>query len=72
MFSLNRRLFKRLEMDSKLFEQRKFKPVVYRKIYNFESVPQGMSALASRETYGKVIVQVSSNSRSSINNSYKL
>ncbi|KAG2222332.1 hypothetical protein INT45_001595, partial [Circinella minor] len=48
----------------KLFEQKKIKPIVYPKIYNLETANQGMNALASRKTYGKVIVAVNSDSNS--------
>ncbi|KAI9488321.1 hypothetical protein BDB00DRAFT_772782 [Zychaea mexicana] len=48
----------------KLHAEGKLDPVVYPKSYSLETVPQAMNALASRETYGKVIVKVSEESNS--------
>ncbi|KAI9268026.1 hypothetical protein BDA99DRAFT_504661 [Phascolomyces articulosus] len=47
-----------------IFAEGKLNPVVYSKIFNLETVPQAMNALASRETFGKVIVKVSNDHKS--------
>jgi NADPH2:quinone reductase len=51
------KVFKEHEELMKLYEKGKIKPLIYRD-YNFNEVPQALDLLATRKTWGKVIVKV--------------
>lgn len=51
------KVFKEHEEILSLFEQGKIKPLIYHE-YDFEDVPQALNLLASRKTWGKVVVKM--------------
>ena len=51
----------------KLLEEGKINPVVYQPIFEgLESTPKALNALASRKTYGKVVVRVAKDNKSKL------
>ncbi|WP_342431398.1 NADPH:quinone oxidoreductase family protein [Neobacillus sp. FSL H8-0543] len=51
------KVFKEHEELMSLYEQGKIKPLIYKE-YAFEEVPEALDLLASRKTWGKVVVKV--------------
>jgi NADPH:quinone reductase len=51
------KVFKEHEELMSLYEQGKIKPLIYKE-YAFEKVPEALDLLASRKTWGKVVVKV--------------
>lgn len=51
------KVYKEHEELLSLFEQGKIKPLIYHE-YDFEDVPQALNLLASRKTWGKVVVKM--------------
>lgn len=49
-----------------LLEQRKVRATVYKHLYSLETLPQGLIALNSRQTYGKVVALIGGNSGSKL------
>jgi NADPH2:quinone reductase len=41
-----------------LFESGKLKSAIYDKVYTLETIPQGLNAIANRETFAKVVARV--------------
>lgn len=42
-----------------LFDSGKLKPAIYDKVYNLQTIPEGLKAIANRETFAKVVARVS-------------
>lgn len=42
-----------------LFDSGKLKPAIYNKVYNLQTIPEGLKAIANRETFAKVVARVS-------------
>jgi NADPH2:quinone reductase len=42
-----------------LFDSGKLKPAIYDKVYNLQTIPDGLKAIANRETFAKVVARIS-------------
>ncbi|KAG8932890.1 hypothetical protein FRC02_000400 [Tulasnella sp. 418] len=41
-----------------LYESGKLKPIIYSEVFSFESLPQGLKAIADRQTWGKAVLRI--------------
>ena len=41
-----------------LFESGKLKPAIYDKVYTLQTIPEGLNAIANRETFAKVVARI--------------